>query len=338
MKISNETKIGALTIVAIVFLFLGFNFLKGKSLFKSGFYLYAKFPQAQGLVASNPVFINGYQAGSVSSVTADEDLKNILVEIKLNKAYQIPKGSVANISSNPLGSSSVSITLDSTHTVYLKSKDTLETSFSAGLFGQLSGQIKPLAEQANAVMKHLDTLMANVNNVLDSASRAHLREMTANLSAVTGGLVQTTAALNGALDLRNGALASPVKNFDRFTENLANNNANIDSIVMNLKSVTKGFSQLDLKGATARLQATVDSLNAMIVQAKSSNSSVGAIINNKEFYNNINTTLNSLHILLDDLRAHPKRYVGISIFGKKDKGNYLTQPLVSDSLPSSIQK
>ena len=41
MKISNETKIGALTIIAIVLLFLGFNFLKGKNLFNSGYYLIA---------------------------------------------------------------------------------------------------------------------------------------------------------------------------------------------------------------------------------------------------------------------------------------------------------
>jgi len=29
MKISNETKVGVLTITALVFLILGFNFLKG---------------------------------------------------------------------------------------------------------------------------------------------------------------------------------------------------------------------------------------------------------------------------------------------------------------------
>jgi len=337
MKISNETKIGALTIVAIVFLFLGFNFLKGKSMFKSGFYLYAKFPRSEGLVASNPVLINGFQAGSVSAVSASQDLKEILVEIKLNKPYKIPKGSFANISSNPLGSSSVEISLDS-GTGYMHSKDTLVTALTPGLLGQLSSQVKPLTEQATAVMKHLDTLMLNVNNVLDSASRAHLRDLTANLSAVSAGLVQTTAALNEALDLRKGALAGSVQNFESFTGNLSQNNANLDSIILNLKAATQGFAQLDMKSMMSKLQNTTDSLNAMIAQAKSPGSSIGALLDSRDFYNNLNSTINSLHILMDDLRAHPKRYVGISIFGKKDKGNYLTQPLAADSLPSSIQK
>ena len=34
---------------------------------------------------------------------------------------------------------------------------------------------------------------------------------------------------------------------------------------------------------------------------------------------------------MDDLRAHPKRYVNVSVFGKKDKTGPLTAPL-SDSI------
>jgi len=43
MKISNETKIGALTAIAIVLLVLGFNFLKGKTFFGDSHTLYAKY-------------------------------------------------------------------------------------------------------------------------------------------------------------------------------------------------------------------------------------------------------------------------------------------------------
>ena len=36
-------------------------------------------------------------------------------------------------------------------------------------------------------------------------------------------------------------------------------------------------------------------------------------------YNNLNATAASADSLLTDLKAHPKRYVHFSIFGKKDK-------------------
>ncbi|MBK5272920.1 MAG: MCE family protein, partial [Bacteroidia bacterium] len=43
MKISNETKVGVLTISALTLLILGFNFLKGKELFNRSKKLYAVF-------------------------------------------------------------------------------------------------------------------------------------------------------------------------------------------------------------------------------------------------------------------------------------------------------
>ena len=62
MKVSNETKVGALAAVAIVFLVLGYNFLRGRTLFKTGNFLYAKFTDTKGLMVSNGVFVNGSAA------------------------------------------------------------------------------------------------------------------------------------------------------------------------------------------------------------------------------------------------------------------------------------
>ena len=77
---------------------------------------------------------------------------------------------------------------------------------------------------------------------------------------------------------------------------------------------------------------SADSLSSIINRVNSTDGSIGALINDKALYNNLNNITRSLNVLLDDLRVHPKRYVNISIFGKKDKGDYLTEPLpVKDS-------
>ena len=337
MKISNETKIGALTIIAIVMLFLGFNFLKGKSLFKSGFYLYAKFPQSNGLVSSNVVTINGFQAGTVSRITASKDLKEISVEVKLNEAYEIPKNSTANISSNPLGSSSLEITLGDAKE-HMQSNDTLVTVLTPGLLGQVGSQIKPLAETAKSTLQHIDTVMQNINQVLDSSAKSDLQAMVANLSVVTSNLTQTTALLNKALDLQNGAFAGSIKNLNSFTENLAANNGKFDSIMGNLSTATGNFAKLDLETTLKSLNGSMAQLSAIMQKANSTDGSLGALLNDKELYNNFNRTAKSLQTLLDDLRVHPKRYVNISVFGKKDKGGYLEAPLAQDSSSADHRK
>ena len=43
------------------------------------------------------------------------------------------------------------------------------------------------------------------------------------------------------------------------------------------------------------------------------------LMNDKELYVNLNNTVTSADSLINDLKAHPKRYVHFSLFGKKDK-------------------
>lgn len=330
MKISNETKIGALTIIAIVLLFLGFNFLKGKSLFKSGNYLYAKFPQSNGLVASNVVTINGFQAGNVSKISATKDLKEIDVEVKLNQQYDIPNNSTANISSNPLGASSLEITLGDSKQM-MRSGDTLLTVMTPGFLGQVGSQIRPLAETAKNTLQHIDTVMQNINQVMDSGSRENVQQIVANLSVVTKNLTQTTELLNKALDLQTGAFAGSIKNINSFTRNLADNNAKFDSVMTNLTVASSKFAQVDLSTTLNKLNGSMEQLSDILKKANSTDGSLGALLNDRELYNNFNRTAKSLQTLLDDLRVHPKRYVNISVFGRKDKGNYLEKPLPQDS-------
>ena len=91
MKITNETKVGALTALAITLLILGFNFLKGKSLFKTGNFIYAKVKQTKGLMISNPVQINGLQVGSIYELEeANKNLDYIIIAIKMSKDVNTP--------------------------------------------------------------------------------------------------------------------------------------------------------------------------------------------------------------------------------------------------------
>src|SRR2546430_4531270 len=108
MKISNETKVGALTAVAITVLILGFNFLKGKGISATSNKIYAVFHKVEGLAVSNAVFITGLKIGKVTDMLEkDKNLSGIIVTIKITKVINIPANSVATLSSELLGSTSV---------------------------------------------------------------------------------------------------------------------------------------------------------------------------------------------------------------------------------------
>lgn len=326
MKLSNEFKIGALTIFAVLFLFLGFNFLKGKNIFKNGFFLYAKFSEAKGLQNSNPVSINGFQAGSVYSIKASKDLKEILVEIKLNRDFEIPSTSLAAINSNPIGTSSVEITLGDDKKM-LNSGDTLRSTYTAGLLGQVSSQIIPLADQAKMALTSADSLIKNFNSIVDLQTRTNMQQSIANLSRVTAGLTVTINSIQRLLDAQSGVIAATLGNVNSFTGNLAGNNARLNSSMMNLETTTRKLSELELQHTLNRLDSTITTLNVAVAQLNTTNGTVGALINDRQVYDQLSETARSLNILMDDLRVNPKRYVHFSLFGRRNDNNYLTKPL-----------
>src|ERR1700730_17008065 len=167
MKISNETKIGALTAVSITLLLLGYNFLKGKDLFAHTKKIYAVFKNVEGLEPSNAVRINGMQIGSVVEINeTDKDLSGIVVLINLKKDIHIPKNSVAVINQGLINSSSIVISKGDA-TEYLNDGDTIATQDKLSLMSQVEKGINPIIAKLGSTLQGLDSLVSAVGSMFD---------------------------------------------------------------------------------------------------------------------------------------------------------------------------
>lgn len=327
MKITNETKVGALSAIAITLLILGFNFLKGKSIFKSGIFLYAKYADTKGLMISNPVVINGLQIGSVYELEEqDKNIDTIIVAIKLNRELNIPVNSIATVSNNPLTSSSITIEMG-TSKDFLKHDDTLLTSNTPGMLSNLSQRITPLVDRVTLTVQSLDSVLKNINTVFDPYTKNNMQEVVANANKTMAYLVTSAASLNALLNNQTGVLSKSLNNVNSFTQTLARNNDKVDHMMANIETATTNFSKADIDGTINQLRGTVERLNAAVEKIDSKDGSLGLLLNDKQVYKNLENTTRSLNILMDDIRINPKRYVSISVFGGKSKGQPLTSPL-----------
>ena len=334
MTVSNETKVGALTAVAITLLILSFNFLKGKTLLKTGNYLYAKYTDTKGVKISNPVYVNGFQVGAVADIeNADPTLKSLIVAIKLTDAYDIPANSVAVINENPLGTPSIEIKLGNSQS-FLQQGDTLQTAESKGLLSGVMDKIGPVTQQLEKTIETLDVVLKNINSVFDPQTKNNLQAVIANVNKTTESLVISSASLQQMLNQQTGAVAQSMNNVNKFTKNLSDNNEKVSQTLTNLTKTSENFAKADLAGSVDQLKAAISNLNKLVEKANSTDGSLGKLINDKTLYNNLNNTIKSANILVGDLRVHPKRYVNISVFGKKDKTGPLMAPL-ADSVKSN---
>ena len=336
MKISNESKVGALTAISITVLILGFNFLKGKTLFKTGNYIFAKYADTKGLMVSNPVYVNGFQVGSVIDIeNTDFNLHSILVTIKLNEDYKIPANSVASIKDNPLGTPSIVIKLGN-NTNFLKPQDTISTRSSIGLFDEAMNKLEPVTDQIKVTVQSLDSVLKNINRIFDPNTKNNLQEAIANINTTTASLIVSAASIEQMLDKQSGAITSSVNNINSVTKNLADHNKEVAATLSNLEKTTNKLASADISGTIGNLKTAIDNLNVLVKKAASDEGSLGKLINDKTLYNNLNNSLKSANILIDDLRVHPKRYVQFSVFGKKEKSGPLLAPIV-DTASSNKQ-
>jgi phospholipid/cholesterol/gamma-HCH transport system substrate-binding protein len=324
MTISNETKIGALAAIAIATLFFGFNFLKGKNIFERSTKIYAVFHNVEGLEAANSVKISGFDIGSVYKINeSDPDVTGIIVTISLKKDVHIPKNSIGSISSGLISSSYIQI-IKGDSKDYLQNGDTLLTQDKLNLMSQLQKNIDPIVARLGSTLESLDTLVKQVSSMFDPRTKN-------NFSAIMANLAMSTASLQSMLNTQTGSLARSLKNIDTFTGSLRNDGNRISSTLDNLEKTTNKLSNAKIEEAVASIHSTMNELKEVIAKVNSSNGTLGLLVNDKKLYQNLESTTRSLNILLDDFRVHPKRYVNISVFGKKDKSGPLTAPLSSDS-------
>jgi phospholipid/cholesterol/gamma-HCH transport system substrate-binding protein len=326
MKISNETKVGALAAVTITLLVLGFNFLKGKTFFSNSRTFYAKYSNVQGLLPSNPVVINGMSVGSVYTISSDKNMKEILVTLNLTKDVNIPTNSIAVIKPNPLGTTSMEIKLGDA-TTYIPKNDTILTEKSAGLFDEALRKVDPILYEVKNAVKALDSVLLTVNSIVDPNSKNNIRAVLDNLAKTTAHLTVSSASLEILLNTQTGALAKTLDNLSSFTGTLAKNNDKFTSVMSNLDKTTANFAKLDLNRTLDTLNATVNGLKASLSKLNTTEGTAGMLLNDKRLYNNLAATANKINVLIDDIKTNPKRYISFSVFGKKAKGPVLMVPL-----------
>jgi phospholipid/cholesterol/gamma-HCH transport system substrate-binding protein len=320
MKISNETKVGALTAIAIVVLILGFNYLKGSNITERNDKLFAVFPSVRGLAVSNGVFINGLQVGKVAEMhEKDKNLTGIVITITLTKDINIPANSVVAISSELLSATALDIVLGDSRT-YAKNGDTLATKENISVMGEFTKSVNPAINNANQALVQLQMLIKRLNEIVDPRTQTNIQGIVASLNS-------TARSLDRLMNERDGKLARSLNNVESITGNLAKNNDKINNTLTNLDKASANFANLNLNEAVQSLKNTMANLDKSVSKIDSKEGTLGLLLNDTKLYDQLLLTNRSLTTLLDDLRVNPKRYVNVSVFGRKDKKGPLQSPL-----------
>ncbi|MEZ4887861.1 MAG: MlaD family protein [Chitinophagales bacterium] len=339
MKISNETKVGILAIVAIIILIFGYNYLKGKDLFSTDATFFAIYDRIDGLATSNPVQINGFQIGMVEDIYLKPDRSGkLVVKFTIDKEVNLPKDAkVKIVSSGLLGDKAVEVDLGKARTLkglqYAESGDTLQGIIELGITELALEELMPIKDKVENMLTSLDSTLIEVKLLMRSnefkAAFNNLGEVVNDLKGTLDNMNELTGSLNdfAASDL--DKISVSLSNFQsasgdlkQLTAGLNGTKVKFDKVLDNTNTITQKFADIELEKMVAQTQTALAQVNSMMASIEAGEGTVGKVLKDENLYNNLEDTAESLNRLLVDFQQNPKDYVSfslISIGGGKKK-------------------
>jgi virulence factor mce family protein len=308
MKIfTREVKIALSAIVAIVLVYLLINFMKGVNVFKSSNTYYVRFDNIAGLAVSNAVYANGYPVGIVRDIQYDYgNHERVVVAIELDKEMHMPRGTKAELVTSLMGGVTMSLILGPNPTDNLTQGDTI----SGGLHEGAVEKVEALMPTIMDVLPKLDSIVTNMARL--SADPA-LAQTLRNTAEITNNLRRTSAKLDAMVG----------RDLPQMMQNLNKTSSNVERLSNNLAAINLQETMNEVNASLAEVKRFSANINAMTndlnSKLNSRDNTFGLLLNDRKLYDNLNHTVSSADSLLINVKAHPKRYVHFSIFGKKDK-------------------
>jgi len=305
-KISNEVKIGITALIAILVFIWLFNFLKGKNLFSKTANYYVVYDQVGGLAESSPVEINGYKVGVVQSVRFLDPLSGrLLVELSVEKGFRLPVNTVAEITTASLIAGMKIQFVYGTGPGTYSSGDTIPGRLAESVLSRVESELLPLKDKISDLISAIDTVIGSINDVMDPKFKSDLRSGVASLS-------------NTARSIDESELKSTLENVNKFTQMLAENTGRMTSTFSSLENIADTLAAADIYNSVNNLKSSLEKAAALMENLNNGQGSAGQLLTNDSLYTNLSNSLGSLNMLLQDLKANPRRYVHFSVFGKKN--------------------
>ena len=306
MNVSREIKTGVIVLIIIALSFWGFNFLKNRNLYDKSRTFYAEYTNVQGLAPKSPITVNGLKVGNVSKITFHPKKRGVLVaHLQLDNDIQFSVNSIAQIySPDFISGKSLKINLALDDDVIAKSGDTLIGEVDSGIMSMINEQIAPLQSKVESFVVHTDSVMQNVNQLMNDENQKNISESLKSFSSTLKKL-NVTATYIESLSKENGKLDSIMTNANR--------------TMLNFAQISDSVKAANIGNTMAEFQHSLESFNVILDSVKTGNGTLGKLMQDEVLYSNLANASKELEELLREVKLHPKRFVHLSVFGKKEK-------------------
>lgn len=292
-----ELRVGFTIFIAVLVFTVGLMWFEGFEIGRKTYQLHAIFPMVGGIDPGDAVHVNGVEKGEVKGVELRDD--DVIITMSVDVEARIPDDSRVVLQTRGImGERIVSIILGSSlH--HVESGAILKGVYDPGIS-------EALASMGN-VFEALSELASDVRDLTDALGEGDkLKRTIDNLEAVTG-------ELKAGIEGRSGSISEGIVSFGRAASRIdsvvSRNAPRIDSVLTKFDRTGDGLQVL-----VDRLAEVTEDLGEITERLKSDDSTLGALMKDRELLTRLETTVTDLDELIKDIRANPKKYLKLEIF------------------------
>lgn len=310
MRISKETKVGVLGAVSITILILGYSYLKGSSIFSKNSTYYAEYKQVSGLGKSDDVVIKGYDVGKVTSMKLVTDtMIKIIVGISIDGELKIPYDSELRIiNADLLGEKAVEIVLGKSDSM-LEPGGFMKSSIEPSLSESVTVELLPVKNKFEELIKNIDSVIAVIQGTFDNSFQESVDKNLLSIQEALLNFKSITARVDNILESEANNLDAVMVNIRSISKNLSDNEDNINRAFENIASFSDSLAQINFVQTMNEVDASIKSFSEIVAKINSGESSFGALVNDREFYDKLVLATSNLDSLIIDLNRNPRRYI-----------------------------
>jgi len=290
---SMEAAIGIALFVASLILVVGMVWLSEQTVDWRNYELIVRFKTAQGLKRGDAINLAGIKIGRVERLAFQHGQAE--AHIFLLNDQKLPRDSKFVLGSGGLITGKVINITPGNSGDYFVDGDVIDGEIAGGL-DDLAPAITSLEARVHT---SVDTLLSDAN--IDRM-QAMLRDLRASSALFEAILAQNQKNL--ALTMANLQIGSA-----HLKKIFNDNSSQVDSAIANLAAAATR-----LEAASRDLVVTTTSLKSASKALEDRQGTLGALLYERELYNNLTTTTQNLNNLIEDIKKHPQKYVKVTVF------------------------
>lgn len=316
MKLTKEIKTAILVISSILLFIWGYSFLKGKDLFNKSQTFYVLFDNVEGLSTSSIITLSGVKIGKVLDIEYLPNKNKVKVSIEINKEHKVtPSSEIYLHEPGIMGPKQLMLVPNYKDTNIAANETEFIGKEKFGTMAKVNNMLDPLQIEVTNVTNGADALMQNLNSVLDNNSQNNLKNSMANINKLLLEFNEMSLMLKNLIQKNDKGINNIVSNFDKTSSNL--------------NKISDSINQLNLGKTFKKLDQSLAKVDLLLNDLQNGKGSAGKLLKDEKLYNNLEGTSKELKLLIKDLKENPKRYINISVFGKKQE---TYNPKVSDTV------